>query len=87
MVEWIVPETEVTLRNFAEPNVYELPPGLAFEFQDGTLHLTGTINDMRGMCDCCTNITMDEVVKRYAVIDWKPEGMEKSNEAVSSDRS
>jgi len=43
-------------------------PGTLIELEDGTIHLIGTINKHRGVCDDCTAFDIKTVVKRYAVL-------------------
>lgn len=48
--------------------------GIIIELEDGTIHLIGTINELRGVCDDCTAFESNVKVKRYAVlVDFEKE--------------
>lgn len=40
--------------------------------EDGSEYLIGHINQLRGVCDDCTEFGKDEIVKAYKIV-WEPE--------------
>lgn len=46
-------------------------PGTLIEIEDGSIHLIGSINENRGVCDDCPAFDRSTIVLRYAKIyDW-----------------
>ena len=43
-------------------------PGTLIELKDGTTHLIGSINTIRGVCDDCPAFDSDAIVTRYAIV-------------------
>jgi len=76
MSEWI--ECGLPYRTYdGAPSFEETAPqplaGLLIETEHGQ-HLIGNINELRGVCDDCTEFGGETVVRRYRII-WRPENL------------
>lgn len=66
-VEWIQLEDGTTFEEFRQRNLSV--PGTVIKTYQGE-YLIGDINQLAGVCDCCTEFTPDTIVLAYKVI-WK----------------
>jgi hypothetical protein len=47
-------------------------PGTLIQLSNGSIELIGTINQLSGVCDCCSAFDSNMIVRRYAILfDWK----------------
>jgi len=78
VVFWVcvdTPYVELAARGFVRP-------GVLLEMQSGRRLLVGDINELGGVCDDCTDVAVDGVVSRYAVIYTHQETNQETNSEV-----